>query len=814
MIGVITPRLVPLWEDNLLPAIVIFLVVLIAGLFAACKQEYSPGEDEGDKTLRDKIHDKLFNLRHWVGIRILGTSPKPYSQLQIVGRESEQNIFKELLQKIFENQNEFWALCLYGFGGIGKSALMEQYAKIVSSDPNNFLIPRRGTVATNNEGTAMETLPTFLMRVTDTYISREGVGLIEEIAEKIENSVIFIDNYPSSDNNFNNDFKTLVETLTNHHAKVLIVTASRILPPLPVTLSTKPLEIIGLNHDEVKQLISRWADRPLYSDIAEDFDNYYYITKGNPWIIRVIFGAPDETWKAIQEGAALHKQVGDINDLLREIWKSVTEPETKRAIEILSTVDRFSEEWPESFAISLCKNWPDIHGHLRHRGFVEHYSSGICKIHDLLADYVYGQFNDPLSLHLEVADKYRMLITKDDMNGLLALYHYIEAENIDGINSVYKSTFEHIRDRFATSDVANLIMKLEPYSHEGEIEAFIAKEFAYTLLRQGRIKEGLEGYEKAIELCENLETNLELEGEILWGMGDCYRMLGNFVKGMEFFSRAQDSFQNAASWQTKKYVQSMIEIGHGHYLMGEPTKSVELYKMAEAICKRNNFERELGYVWYRLSKSLRILGQYREAVDISNNAIEIFENLDMEADKAKALWNLGTTQRMQENYSEAEKKICLAKDLFKIAGHRNEVFTVHDLAEIARARSQYENALELYKEALAKIEDIGDENRIAHTKLGILETQRLKYSDGKNYDSYDKVRGIYERIQSKWGIVNCCIGQALSGLCLEKQDSINQDKILSAKKIAMDENMKNEIDIIDHIIKISNKDELHPLNFT
>jgi tetratricopeptide (TPR) repeat protein len=204
-------------------------------------------------------------------------------------------------------------------------------------------------------------------------------------------------------------------------------------------------------------------------------------------------------------------------------------------------------------------------------------------------------------------------------------------------------------------------------------------EFAVFVNNYSKILNGLGNYNKALELSikalklreELLEDNHPLLAQSYNNIGVDYEYLGQFDKALQFHSKAlqirknfgeennadlAESFHNLASLyfqrrefsKSKDYFERAVVIREKVYPDGNPsliltyccfaslmieidsTQAVQLFKKAFSFSKKFDFKNNQNYPFWLMGFSIALFesGDYKEALNYINLAIEIFEKLD------------------------------------------------------------------------------------------------------------------------------------------------------------------------------------------
>src|SRR6185312_14820818 len=102
-------------------------------------------------------------------------------------------------------------------------------------------------------------------------------------------------------------------------------------------------------------------------------------------------------------------------------------------------------------------------------------------------------------------------------------------------------------------------------------------------------------------------------------------------------------------------------------------------------------------LYYRRSKSHRLLGSYELALTEAQKAETLYSEIGSEVGVGKSRWAMAGVLRMQQFYDQALAECHRVKRIFDATGYRAAIFLQHDYAEIYRAKTDFSKALEIYQ---------------------------------------------------------------------------------------------------------------------
>ncbi len=195
---------------------------------------------------------------------------------------------------------------------------------------------------------------------------------------------------------------------------------------------------------------------------------------------------------------------------------------------------------------------------------------------------------------------------------------------------------------------------------------------------------------------------------------DLYRRLGEVLRGQARFAEATQAFETmlavtSASGDRVAQAQAWIWLSRVHQVQGDYHAALDSAQEAEKTARELGAEVLLANALYEKGFALVRLGDVKTSLALSEQALALSVNLNVEDTLGDILNLLGGIHGMQGSYEQARHYYERALALFQKLGDRNGVRTMlNNLGEVARARGDYQAATVLYQDALTLSREIGD----------------------------------------------------------------------------------------------------------
>ena len=317
-----------------------------------------------------------------------------------VGRKKEiDGLKKAILQlKRPSFRNNF--LSIYGFGGIGKTSLLEMYRK--QADEIGIKVqPRLPRDEIVTESVVSWFSDVFFFRKPENEKSRNENW--RNFFDMIEpGTLVLMDTLSHVDMvELNQTLSSLAAGFQKEHKECLIVTATRARP----SFRGASFELTGLNVDEIKDLakIRDWNE-----EVIELANEIHDQTDGIPLMIECLC-EDAELWDKFKNGRLnLARHAHPVSLVLSEMWNSLTES-TKQAMKIAALLAVHLAECKASWGRDQCmgligSSWDDAFIELKSKSLIKEVDSDIYDIHELVSSYVISRIENKSTLYENIGD--------------------------------------------------------------------------------------------------------------------------------------------------------------------------------------------------------------------------------------------------------------------------------------------------------------------------------------------------------------------------------------------------------------------------
>ncbi len=287
-------------------------------------------------------------------------------------------------------------------------------------------------------------------------------------------------------------------------------------------------------------------------------------------------------------------------------------------------------------------------------------------IHDILKNFFYSRLSkrERNELHHLIAQWY--VNDKEAANLIEAIYHYQEA---DQVNEAVKVSMEYsnlIIERGMAPDFLVLLNRFEGKDLETDTFAeilYIKGKSSYMI---GEWKKGLQYFSECSDLGAIINNNkLAIKaicesGYILEEYNVMDKSIMTFEKGLSISKKEKYPYGVANSHRG---------IGRGYWRTSQLDKAISNYRKSLDISLKEGFDNLTGSTYIDLGNAYDEKCEMSKAIECYDRSIAFLKNANNITETARAYGNLGVTYRHFENYEKAIELHKMQLDLLKGSHH-------------------------------------------------------------------------------------------------------------------------------------------------
>jgi tetratricopeptide (TPR) repeat protein len=766
-----------------------------------------------------------------------------------VGREENLDYLKQAAKQL---HGVHWVQ-VYGLSGVGKTALAETFFERSAQDPLLHHLQRVRIDLTYPRETRGWAEILNSLRDLKTGTNNQGVTSTKEAIDRFVETthryaVIVIDNLVISDdpdNDFRQAFIDILQALRGKQKNVLLITTSHDLPEerlrggLPADIRRNSINLLNLSGDDVahwirksmrrfehfqgpdvwerlKHLLGRKSARwdsfarrlAIYKDIDARRLKVRTLREGVPFVIERLLDnptdAPTGLWAMMTREP---DQLVDPDQVCAVDWRHLP-PQEQEVLKRFTVMARYVPEWDDDAWKGLAPEDGDGPERLRRElvlanPIVRQSPTGYT-IHSYYQQYIYQQVLSPedrIHYHRVIGKYYA---SRTDMDApVLALRHFLDGQDTDGINQVYERAF----DRLDTVGDSRQLLELS--EHVAPVLAGQEVAHAVVLSFQGRAFRATQQYRPALDAFDRSIAILRADHEdlrlvrALRGQADAYRLLGEYERAVQRYEESRHLAERLAD--DRGVAKAAYGLARIYRLRGDYLEAAMRYEQARDAFNRLG-ESDEAWAIFGIGEVARLQWDLDRAARMYKRALEMAEEQRNRELEAYAVWGTGEIHRLNEQHDLARADYQRSRDLCQeLEDLRSEAWALMGLAEISRMAHKPREALSLYQTAQSMVKEPVER---AHASLGGAAAKRL-LGEARLQD-YESAFDTYQHLGMQYCIVQTLIDRAL---CPEGDRERIQHDLETALAICQDKGYTHERDLIDQYKIRQGKNDIHPLNY-
>ena len=263
---------------------------------------------------------------------------------------------------------------------------------------------------------------------------------------------------------------------------------------------------------------------------------------------------------------------------------------------------------------------------------------------------------------------------------------------------------------------------------KGKLLIVLSEEIAYNNPAQA-----LKYAQEAFEIAEQYENQL-VQANALQNIGTIYRILGDYVKAMDFTLRALTIYE--ALGNDEGLAEANNNVGIIHYLQKESGKAMEFFRKALSIARQINEPAIIAKVLNNMGNIYSLREDYENAEMAFQEAYEINQNVQNYQFAADNLINLGTIYLQEGDFKQGLEVFFQAIEMYEQIGSKEGLAATHNIIAGAYLEVDSLNKALYYAElGLKEAQEITAKGLIADVlknlyhiyKIKNEETEALKY---------------------------------------------------------------------------------------
>ncbi|MGH9871454.1 MAG: CHAT domain-containing tetratricopeptide repeat protein [Pyrinomonadaceae bacterium] len=238
----------------------------------------------------------------------------------------------------------------------------------------------------------------------------------------------------------------------------------------------------------------------------------------------------------------------------------------------------------------------------------------------------------------------------------------------------------------------------------------------------GEYRKSLAEYSHALELYRG--TNFERGiSDAIGNIGGKHLLLGEYDKALGYYRQALEMDERG---NLKPGISLDLQnIALCYVGMGRLLEAIETFDRSIKLATEAGLKKEAADSQKGKGSALVQLGKYTEALNQYRGALQVYEEAGLKQQLIEGLGDLGNLEMRLGDAASAEKEFRRALDVSRAINHpRGVTVNLVALGDLEWRRKRYEEAATLYRDALARATQAGDQGSAASARIQLALAER------------------------------------------------------------------------------------------
>lgn len=267
---------------------------------------------------------------------------------------------------------------------------------------------------------------------------------------------------------------------------------------------------------------------------------------------------------------------------------------------------------------------------------------------------------------------------------------------------------------------------------------------------QVRWEHAISCYERALIHFEHLGDNQGVArtynnlGTIYCSRGELDKALAFQKQSLAIKKQLGDRYDMALAYQN---------LGAIYQRKGDWEQAVDYYEQALQICEQVGNARGVAQITTNLGVAYEINGYWDKAISFYEQSFATYKQTGDIYGAAKTLMGLGVVYVNKGSLDNAMQIFKQALKFFETVGDRNGIAQIKiNLGTVYGSNGDWDKAINHYEQSLATLDQMEDSYSIAVAKIGLGNAYRWKEESNKASSFYEQALAIYEQLGNSQGI--------------------------------------------------------------
>lgn len=259
---------------------------------------------------------------------------------------------------------------------------------------------------------------------------------------------------------------------------------------------------------------------------------------------------------------------------------------------------------------------------------------------------------------------------------------------------------------------------------KGRLLVILSEEIEYNNPGQA-----LKYAQEALQIAQQYESKL-VQAQALRNIGTIYRILGDYVKAMDFTLQALGIYENLSN--DEGLSETNNNVGIIHYLQNESGKAMEFFRKALSTARQINEQAIIAKILNNIGNVYSLREDYDNAEMAYQEAYEINQNVNNYQFAADNLINLGTIFLREGNFKQGLEVFFQAIEMYEQINSKEGIAATHNIiSEAYLDLDSLDKALSYAELGLKYAQEIAAKDLIADALKNLYRVYKVKGAEKK-----------------------------------------------------------------------------------
>ena len=241
----------------------------------------------------------------------------------------------------------------------------------------------------------------------------------------------------------------------------------------------------------------------------------------------------------------------------------------------------------------------------------------------------------------------------------------------------------------------------------------------------------------------------------------------------------------------------------------QPDSAIHYYKKARQLSEDLDYKKGIAAFASNYIVTLNRRGQFREALTIAEEALELYKEIGDDYELATAYMNVGNEWHYLSDYAQAAEYYLLSKKHAEKINHRSTLRRVNNnLAAVFLDLNDHEKGRQYAEAGLQIAKELNDDLAVASSEFNLAAAYMTLKQPEKTFELYENIERIGHKINDYTFLLDALLGKgdacAAMDSALQAKSYFEKTIVFAKEKEASEYEMYAHMGMADLLIKAKN----------